>query len=112
MNELEKILDGLIKRTSDRKLNWSRTAVNNQFATSIDTISVVIGESARGQGGISGRPRLEIFDERGDLAEVVQVDAHSSEEQDEKLDELHQLARRSALNIQDTLEKLAKALET
>lgn len=112
MNQLETILDGLIRRTSEGKLNWSRTAINNQFATSVDTISVMIGEASRSQGGDHGRPRLEIFDERGDLAEVVQVDVHSSAEQNDKLDRLHQLARRSALNIQETLEKLAKALET
>ena len=111
MNELEKILDGLIQRTSDGTLSWTRTAINNKFATSIDTISVVIGESNRGQGGIPGQPRLEIINERGDLAEVIQVEDRSPIEQDRKLNRLHELARRSALDIQSTLEKLAKALE-
>ena len=111
MNELDKILDGLIQRTLDGKLRWSSTAFLNKFATSIDTISVTIGESSRSHGGITGRPRLEIFNERGDLAEVIQIDIHSSGEQYEKLDRLHELARRSALDIQATLEKLAKALE-
>ena len=33
MNELESILDGLIRRTSDGKLRWSRAAEANQFVT-------------------------------------------------------------------------------
>ena len=114
MNDLDRILDRLIQRTSEGKLNWSRTAIRNEFVTSIDTISVTIGVSsisAVGLRGTPGSPRLEIHDERGDLAEVVHVDAQSPGERDEKLRRLHELARRSALDIQATLEKLARALE-
>ena len=111
MNELDKILNGLIQRTLDGKLRWSTTATRNKFATSVDTISVAIGEISSAQGRFAGRPRLEIFNERGDLAEILQVSDDSTSEQDLKLEHLHQLARRSALNIQETLEKLAKALD-
>ena len=111
MNELDRILDGLIRRTSDAKLRWSRTAISNEFATSIDTISLTIGLSAISQDGLTGTPRLEIYNERGDLAEVILVDEHSDVDQDGKLRRLHELARGSALNTQETLEKLAKALE-
>lgn len=111
MNELDKILDGLIQRTSDGKLIWSRAAADDQFATSIDAISVVVGKSSRFQGVIPGFPRLEIYNERGDLAEVIQVGDTTAVEQRQKIDRLRELARRSALDTQLTLEKLAKALE-
>lgn len=126
MNELDRILDGLIQRTSDGKLKWRRAASDDQFATSVDTISVVIGKSNFLQGGWPDQPRLEIYNELGDLAEVipsdddspgelagvVQLDAYSPVERQQKLVRLHELARRSALNTQATLEKLARALET
>ena len=114
MNELDRILDGLIQRTSDGKLKWSRAASDDQFATSVDTISVVIGKSSKVQRGLGDQPRLEIYNERGDLAEVMQFDGRSPDElkQIKKLTRLHELARRSALDTQTTLEKLAKALET
>ena len=114
MNELDRILDGLIQRTSDRKLRWSRAASDDQFATSVDTISVIVGKSSRLQRGVPDLPRLEIYNERGDLAEVMQFDAPSPDNVDriDKLRRLHAMARHSALNVQETLEKLAKALET
>lgn len=114
MNELDRILDGLIQRTSDGTLRWSRGPDGDQFATSVDTISVAIGKSNRLQRGRPDFPRLEIYNERGDLAEVMQFDGLSSDEpkQIQKLNQLHELARRSALNTQATLEKLAKALGT
>jgi hypothetical protein len=114
MNELDRILDGLIQRTFDGKLKWSRAVSDDQFATSVDTISVLIGKSSRLQRGVADQPRLEIYNERGDLAEVMQFDRPSTGEmgQIQRLNQLHGLARRSALDTQTTLEKLAKALET
>ena len=35
MNELEKILEGLVRRTADGKLKWSPSATSNEFVTSI-----------------------------------------------------------------------------
>ena len=114
MNELDRILDGLIQRTSDGKLRWSRAASDDQFATSVDTISVVVGKSSRLQRGVPDLPRLEIYNERGDLAEIMQFDGPPADglNQIQKLQQLHGLARRSALDTQSTLEKLVKALET
>ncbi len=114
MNELDRILDGLIQRTSDGKLRWSRAASDDQFATSVDTISVIIGRPQELRRGTSGLPQLEIYNEHGHLAEVMQFDAPSPDNVDriDKLRRLHAMARHSALNVQETLEKLAKALET
>lgn len=114
MNELDRILDGLIQRTTEGKLKWSRAASDDQFATSVDTISVVVGRSSRLQRGVSDLPRLEIYNERGNLAEVMQFDGPSPDnvKQIGKLHQLHGLARRAALDTQATLEKLANALET
>lgn len=114
MNELDRILDGLIQRTTEGKLKWSRATSDDQFATSVDTISVVVGRSSRLQRGVLDLPRLEIYNERGNLAEVMQFDGPSPDnlQQVQKLQELHGLARRAALDTQATLDKLAKALGT
>jgi hypothetical protein len=116
MNELDKILDGLIRRTSDGKLNWSRTAEANQFVTSVDTISVIVRRRTVPLSIIGGSVpefRLEILDDQGTLIETfVSGDAGTTPQRREDLARLHELARHSALNIQGTLEKLAKALES
>ena len=103
MKELDKILEGLIQRTVDGRLKWSST-LSDHFIVSIDAISVVIRKS------LSGGHHLEIFGESGETIEVLDR-PHATDEQNRQLDLLYRTARRSALNTQATLEKLAKALD-
>ncbi len=115
MNELESILDGLIRRTSDGKLRWSRAAEANQFVTAVDTIAVIVRRrdvhSSLRDDAVAAF-ELEILDEKGTLIETFGSRGRpATSEQRGKLSRLHDLARYSALNVQQTLEKLAKALE-
>ncbi len=87
-------------------MKWSRAAHNNQFVTSVDAISIVIMEI----DATSSNYRLEILDESGETVESLRYPDTSGEE-DEQLARLFVLARRSALNTDLTLEKLAKALD-
>lgn len=107
MIELGQILEGLVQRTTEGKLNWSRTVENGRFVTSVDAISVVVVEL---QYPADIRYRLDILDESGETVESLRYEDTTSE-QDEQLARLYVLARRSALNINATLEKLAKGLE-
>ena len=116
MNELDKILEGLATRTNDGKLKWSPSAISNEFVTSINAISIAIQE-LRTVGSIlrsKGEYRLTIFDESGKEIEFLETVNEDRVEirRAEQLADLYILARRSALNTQATLEKLAKALET
>ena len=107
MIELGQILEGLVYRTTEGKLNWSRTVENGRFIASVDAVSVVIMEV----GYFSGLSYvLDILDESGETVESLRHQDTTSE-QDEQLARLYVLARRSALNIDSTLEKLAKGLE-
>ena len=116
MNELDRILDGLIQRTSDGKLNWSRTAEANQFVTSVDTISVIVRRrsvSLPSLGTSVPEFQLEILDDQGTSIETfVSGGASTTPQRQQNLARLHDLARHSALSIQETLEKLVKALES
>ena len=103
MIEIGQILTGLVQRTKESRLKWRRGAQNNQFVTSVDAISIVIMD-------MGSTYRLDILDESGDIVESL-LYQDTTEEQDEQLERLYVLARRSALNIDSTLEKLAKALE-
>ena len=103
MIDLDHILTGLIQRTKEGKLRWTRTVQQDKFVTSVDAISVMIFE-AEGEHG------FDILDESGEVVESLGYE-DTSEEQDEQLERLHVLARRSALNIDSVLEKLAQGLE-
>ena len=107
MTDLGQILTGLVQRTTEGKLKWSRSAQENQFVTSVDTISIVIIER---KTLLEATYRLDILDELGEVVDSLgSVD--TSESQDRDMARLYVLARRSAHNIDSTLEKLAKALD-
>ena len=108
MNELDRILDGLLTRTIEGRLKWTPAAAEDQFVTSVDAISVMIQDP---RWPLSQGIRLEIFDERGQLVEVLNGEA-ATINQGAALTKLYAEARRSALNSQVTLEKLARALGT
>lgn len=110
MIELDQILDGLIQRTTDGKLNWRSSIHDDQFVASVDAISVVVRESPG--RGIDADPnyRFEILDENGRTVEVLYSSTVTAQ-QDRQLEQLFTLARRSALNTDAVLQKLAAALE-
>ena len=106
---LEQVLTGLVRRTTEGKLRWSRTIQDDRFATSVDAISVVIVQTLvdpyRGN-----EYRLDIVDESGEVVESLGPEDTTVEQYGE-LERLFVLARRSALNIDSILQKLAEALE-
>ena len=108
MIELGQILEGLIRRTTDGKLKWRSSVREDQFVVSVDAISIVIRELP--PRGTDLNYRLEILDENGRTVEVLHYD-NSNAEQDKQMENLFVLARRSALNIDSVLQKLAQALE-
>ena len=119
MNEMDRILEGLIRRTNAGKLRWQRYIEDDEFLASVDAISVVVRFRKSGLRN-PARYQLEILDDEGAMAEVIETDSglwevpddrRATPEQARQLDRLYMLARRSALNTQATLAKLAKALE-
>ena len=104
MIELSPILEGLIQRTTEGKLKWSRTVPHDRFVTSVDAIAIVI------QVDSGDHYSLEILNEDGETVESLNY-RDTTGEQDEQLARLYVLARRLALNSDATLQKLAKSLE-
>ena len=107
MIELDQILTGLVLRTAEGKVKWTRTVQDNRLATSVGAISVVIMQDSDPP---IVRYTLDILDESGEIVESLTYQ-ETTTEQDDELARLYVLARRSALNVDATLERLAKALD-
>ena len=107
MSQLERVVEGLLRRTAEGRLKWEPTVTEDQFVTAVDAIAVAIQEAKwpRARGC-----RLEIMDEEGRLVEVLDH-GNTPADQYKALERLYVEARRSALSSQATLEKLARALE-
>ena len=110
MSQLDHILERLIQRTADGSLTWRRSGDNDKFVMSVDSITVAVTDLRGAMGYASLGQRLEIINESGQTVEVLDVNSHPTIEQEERLERLFILARRSALETQATLEKLANAL--
>ena len=120
MNEIDKIVAGLVRRTEDGNLRWRHSVERNEFVTSVDAIGVVVRGSSKGALLVPSFDRLAILDERGLTIQVIatdtgydrtQGDTLATDEQTRQLRRLYDLARRHALDPDATLEKLVKALE-
>ena len=103
MADLNQILERLVQRTEEGKLTWSPTVADDQFRSTVENVRITIRTSDAGH-------RLEILDEYGQRIDFLDYSSTTAE-QDAQLARLFDMARRSALRYDETLEKLAKALE-
>ena len=110
MIELGEILKGMVHRTTEGKLRWNRTVENDRFVTSVGAISVAIVYTGFNVEEGDETYRLDIFDELGDVVESLGYQ-DTTGLQDQEMARLFVLARRSALDVDSVLEKLARGLE-
>ena len=107
MIDLGDILEGLVQRTTEGKLKWTPSVAEGRFITSVDAITIVIWEIP----DESFAYRLDILDaESGQTIESLGYEQPTAG-LDGVLKRLYVLARRSAVDFDSTLQKLAKALE-
>ena len=120
MTNMARVLKGLLQRTEEGKLSWRASVSGNEFAAAIDTIAVVV-KSVK-TGGLLGtdRYKLEVLNEQGVTVEALESqdeygfvpsDRVATSEQHGEMSRLFTLARRSGLDTDATLEKLANRLE-
>ena len=111
---------GLINRTEEGKLNWQTSVNDDVFFASVDTTGVTI--RSLGVEMIVGpeRHRLEVLNDNGVTAVVLETPDNyglvppeniATAEQAQDMNRLFVLARKSALNIDSTLEKLVTDLD-
>lgn len=110
MIELGQILNGLVQRTSEGKLKWSRTVQDDRFIATVDTVSVAIADTGWHPEAEETTYRLDILSESGQVVDSLGFH-DSTGEQDRQMARLFVLARRSALDADSVLQKLAKGLE-
>ena len=120
MTDISKIVSALIGRTEDGTLKWKPGELSDEFTVSINAISVELRRLEPDTFASHERHRLAIRNDAGATVtaletfgefEFVPNDQLATHEQAQDLSRLFALARRSALNIQATLEELAKALD-
>ena len=116
MDRMTTILQGLLQRTEDGKLNWETSVDSKAFIASVDTTAVIIRELDE----FLERYKLEILNDKGNTAVVLETndtfgtipkEILATPEQSLDLRRIFVLARQSALDSNSTLEKLVQDLE-
>lgn len=109
MDKMTGILNKLIEKSRDGKITWRDTAGKQTFMTMLGETGVSIDFDSA-----SGVYKLQILDNRGRLIESVSAGGYGLRLRQETLasmKDLHEVARRSALNIDATLDKLSSHLD-
>lgn len=119
MDRMTQILEKLISRTHEGKVNWRPTANPDGFLTTLDTIGVIV--SSRSNLGFGSLYKVEIQNEEGVALEIMETpddvigfvgqEGVANQEQSRLIERLFQLARQSALKVDSTLEELANHLD-
>ena len=121
MDNMGRILKGLLRRTEDGKLKWKPSAAGESFVAAVDTIAVSVRSLGSEAFHVPTRYRLEVMNEQGltvealespDTFGLVAEERLATGEQDGEMSRLFILARRSALDTDSTLQKLADRLES
>ena len=121
MSRMDDILSSLVRRTEEGKLKWRTSADSQVFIASVDTIGIAVRRIGQRNHLVSEeRHKLEILNDEGMTVEVLETgddfglvptESLATGEQARNLNRLFTLARRSALESDATLEKLARNLE-
>ena len=113
MNELDQIVEELVQRTADDRLQWTLSAEDDEFVASIGTISIIVRQ--QGFDPLRGGRihQVEILNDRGRSVEVIQASSSLDPDNLERvrlLDGLYAAARRSALDVDATIKQLRESL--
>lgn len=105
MSELESLIPVILEKTRQGKLRWepASTVSDNYIATLEDAALELAADSA-------GHPRLALLNENGRRLQFVYWGAITSPA-NEQLVTLYELARRQALRIDSTLQRLSDQLK-
>ena len=120
MDKMTLILHKLIDHTQEGRVAWHTTADPDGFLATVDTVGISI--SSLGKQSMVGEERykVQILDREGRIAEVIEThdeygliprERLASDEQAQAMESLFVLARRSALDVDATLDELVHQLD-
>lgn len=109
------ILTLLITKTTEKTITWEASASENIFLVSLPecTVSIVRQPAVRTPTGFrGGKFLMSVRNAEGRVIDFLSASPESPEgEVYAQLGELYELARRQALRIDETLERLRQTLE-
>ena len=111
MDKMTEIMTKLIEKSRDGKITWRDTAGKQKFLTMLGETGVAIDFDSATEVY-----ELQILDKRGRLIESVSAGyglliSRSEKKMRATMKDLHEIARRSALNIDSTLDEIASHLD-
>ena len=103
--KIDQLVAKLTDLTETGRLAWEETAEEGTFLASVGKFVVTLGE----EGPNWPRYRFRILDAAGRM--VDEAVRNLDDEDRDRLQQLHELARRKALNVEEALSDLLSSLE-
>ena len=119
MSDINNILTGLIKETTESKLTWARSTNPDEFVAAVRDFAITISRVATPSLTSSERFLLRIVDDEGSTVEslesigrraYVPSERRATAVQSRQLNELFLLARSSALDVPTAMAKIMEGL--
>ena len=107
--KIEQLVQIIFDKTADKSIQWMTTPDEDAFRLSSETanVRIVNGSEVDWRGEDCAKRVLEIFNEKG---RIVAAYRPRNDSQMRHFEELFDLARRSAYNTDDILDKLLKEI--
>lgn len=109
------VLDKLIEKTNEGKLEWETTANRNTFLAVLQDSAISINHTNQSANDFFDEYNVYTFDfrnENGDVVESVAVTDVTEEDSEkyEKASQIFELARRQSLKIDKTIDHILEQL--
>ena len=118
--DVDAVLDSLIQKTEERKLNWAASAEPDEFIASVGRISVLIRQLGGDNLNLGERHRFAVFNGQGEVADVLETadiyglgptETRATTNQASKLLRLYIAALRSSRGAHEAFAELAEGLD-
>lgn len=111
------ILEKIMERTKEGKLEWKTTANRNTFLTVLQDSSISVSYETERIEDFIGNEDIYIFDfrnENGEIVESIIVTRHNkageSVEEFEKAEIIYKIARNQSLKVDKTVDRILEQL--
>jgi hypothetical protein len=102
--KFEAILDSLLKHSEEGKLEWKSTGAKDSYLLPLKDSAISVRKDLFGHVVINFR------NEKGEIVENITIESYETHY--EKANKLYDLARRKALNTDETIDRILEQLNT
>lgn len=112
-DRINKVIDSLVQGTENKKLNWQGTARETEFIINLKQGSITVDSWANydPENDVNYEMAdISFLNTNGERVETVSFSRHEENEEYRKIYNLHNIARRNSLRIDETIDSMLEEI--